>query len=71
MSIWSTLYAITDDGGLEATGLRPVFDGMDDLGGTITVPIALTDADGVVFTDADGVVLTYGTARVRPIEEPE
>lgn len=35
----------------------------------ITVPIALTDADGVVFTDADGVVLTYGTARVRPIEE--
>ena len=40
-------------------------------GGTILVPIALTDADGVVFTDADGVVLTYGTARVRPIEEPE
>ena len=32
-------------------------------GGTILVPIALTDADGVV--------LTYGTARVRPIEEPE
>ena len=37
----------------------------------VLVPIVLTDADGVVFTDADGVVLTYGTARVRPIEEPE
>lgn len=39
--------------------------------GYITVPVALTDADGVIFTDAAGVVLTYGTARVRPIAEPE
>jgi hypothetical protein len=69
MSIWSTLYAITDDGGLEATGLRPVFDGMDDLGGTITVPIALiSPTTGVVFVTADGKVLVRGTKRVKPQE---
>ena len=69
MSIWSTLYAITDDGGLEATGLRPVFDGMDDLGGTITVPIALiSPTTGAVFVTADGKVLTRGTKRVKPQE---
>jgi hypothetical protein len=31
MAIWSTLYAVRDDSGLEATGLRAVFDGMADL----------------------------------------
>jgi hypothetical protein len=29
--MWSTLYALTDDAGLESTGLRAVFDGMADL----------------------------------------
>jgi hypothetical protein len=33
-------------------------------------PIVLTDEDGIVLTDEDGIVLTYGTKRVRPIEEP-
>jgi hypothetical protein len=37
----------------------------------VRVPIVLTAPDGAVFTDADGVVLTYGTKRVRPIEESE
>ena len=31
MAIWSTLYSVTDDDGLESTGLRAVFDGMADL----------------------------------------
>ena len=31
MSIWSTLYALRDDDGLESTLIRPVFDGMTDL----------------------------------------
>jgi hypothetical protein len=69
--IWPALYSIRDDAGLESTGLRAVFDGMEDLGAYITVPVALTDALGVIFTDADGNVLTYGTQRVRPIEESE
>ena len=29
--IWPTLYSIRDDAGLEATGLRAVFNGMTDL----------------------------------------
>ena len=37
-----------------------------------TVPIVLTDPEGVVFTDENGVVLTHGTKRVRLIpEEPQ
>ena len=40
-------------------------------GGTILVPIALTAPDGTLFTDENGIVLTYGTQRVRPIEESE
>ena len=31
MSIWSTLYALREDDGLESTLIRPVFDGMPDL----------------------------------------
>jgi hypothetical protein len=30
--IWPALYALRDDAGLDATGLRDVFDGMSDLG---------------------------------------
>lgn len=31
MSIWSTLFALRDDDGLEATLIRPVFTGMSDI----------------------------------------
>ena len=31
MSIWSTLYALTEDDGLESTLIRPVFAGMSDI----------------------------------------
>ena len=42
--IWATLYSIRDDAGLEATGLRAVFEGMTDLGGSAPL-YALDDAD--------------------------
>jgi hypothetical protein len=45
MSIWSTLYAVRDDSGLESTGLRGVFEGMADLSIAEPVPLWVLDDD--------------------------
>jgi hypothetical protein len=55
--IWPALYSIRDDTGLEATGLRAVFDGMIDLGGPESTPeIEFASADGLFFASADGAI---------------
>jgi len=60
MSIWSTLYALRDDSGLEATGLRGVFEGMIDIaagdGPDSTPEVEFASADGVFFASADGAI---------------
>ena len=58
--IWPALYSIRDDAGLEATGLRAVFDGMIDLsigeGPESTPEIEFASADGMFFASADGAI---------------
>lgn len=57
--IWPTLYSIRNDAGLEATGLRAVFDGMTDLSGDgpeSTPEIEFASADGLFFASADGAI---------------
>lgn len=57
--IWPTLYSIRNDAGLEATGLRAVFDGMTDLSGDgpeSTPEIEFALADGLFFASADGAI---------------
>ena len=58
MIIWSTLYALRDDDGLESTLIRPVFDGMQDLDLASGVgSIALESGDAMLLESGGRIAL--------------
>jgi hypothetical protein len=57
MAIWSTLYSVTDDDGLESTGLRAVFDGMPDLSIGIGAPALLLESGDYLLLESGDYLL--------------